>query len=303
MSENMTKDKNYSYKNTPVTKEYLNAGDELHYRIIADTHYGEHTFDRRSFRNAMDDAVEQDRGIILLGDMITSILPGDSRYSKNEHETTFADQEDWLERIISHYSDNLEWVFQGNHEQTLIKSHGDFMENICERNEVRYGGFQLNIRYQKQNGDSINFYLTHGRKTFNYRAGEGRRKKTNKQVRVKDLLRPICEADLYVMGHAHDGVLSTDPYELKLVNRDGQNYEERYLPEHDDKVYCCCPSMLRTYQEGENYASRSMIPPSEVGYIDVDISKGLDIEDVQLVVSNNDEFIVRESYKDRRNKR
>jgi len=296
----MTDDKSHSYRETPVTKQYIEKGEAPKYRIIADMHYGEHTFDRQCFRNAMDDAVDEGRRIILLGDLVTSITKDDRRHSVEEHKISFADQTDWLDKIISYYADNIDWVFQGNHEQKLIAAQGDFISNICERHEVKYAGFQLNIRLQKGNGNHLNFYLTHGNKTFNYRAGEGRRKKTNKEVRIKDLLRPVCEADIYIMGHAHDGVLSTDPFELRLINETGQRYEEKYLPENDDKIYACCPSMLRTYQKGENYGSRSMFPPSEVGYIDIDLTKGLDVDDVRLVVSNDNEFMVKESYKNRR---
>ncbi len=290
-----------SYKNTPVTKQYIEPGEAPKYRIIADTHYGEQVFDRQTFRNAMDDAVDEDRRIILLGDLVTSITKSDRRHSVEEHKITFAEQTDWLEKIISYYQDNIDWVFHGNHEQKLISAHGNFVEKICDRHDIKYAGFQINVRLAKQGTQGFNFYLTHGNKTFNYRAGEGRRKKINKEVRIKDLLRNICEADIYIMAHAHDGVLSTDAYELRLVNENGQRYEEKYMPEHDDKIYACVPSMLRTYQKGENYGSRSMFSPSEVGYLDIDLTKGLDVENVKLVVSNENEFVVKDSYKQRRN--
>ena len=291
----------FSYKDTSTMSYQIKKGEAPKFRIIADLHYGEPDFDMGCFLTAISEAEEEGRKVILLGDLITSIIPEDRRFEKDNHKIDFAEQLDWLERILHKYADTIHLVFQGNHEQKLIRTHGDFIEKICERNAIMYAGYQMNILYRKLNyKNKINFYLTHGNRTFNYRAGEGRRIQTNKEVRIKDLLEPTCEADLYVMGHAHQGVLSTDALKMKLVNETGKRYEEKYVPENQDKVFCCCPSMFRTYQGGENYGTRSGFIPSEVGFIDVNLTKGLEIDDVKLIVSNGDEFIEKDSYKRRR---
>lgn len=252
----------------------------------------------------MEEAEEKGYRVIILGDLITSILPNDKRHEIDSHVEDFSEQEEWLHDFFERFQDTIEWVGKGNHEGKLIKKHGDFLEKITNRYEIRYLGFQLNALYKKQyedaEDDSISIYMTHGTSTFNYRAGEDIRRQINKRVRVKDLLKNICEADFYIQGHAHQGVMYTPPFELTLVNEGGDKYKEKYLPKGEEKIYCCIPSMLRTYHKTENYAARSGVSPSEVGCIDLHLDQNLDVEDVEMIVSHQGEFIVKDSYNQRK---
>ena len=287
-----------SWKNKPVGKLTLGFEDSLKRRIIGDLHFGEPGADVELFEKLLEDARDQNRKVILLGDLITSIIPDDKRFEIETHAESFAEQQDYLNGILDKYHDIVELVFMGNHEGKLIKKHGDFLEKMCKRHGINYAGFRCNILYEKDT-NQFNVLYTHGDKTFNYRAGEEVRKQTNKRIRLKDILGNGIEADMYVQGHAHEGVMYTDPFTLYMVNEDGERYEERYLQTGEGKTYVCIPALLRGHQH-ESYASRSGYAPTEVGCVDLEWDEDLNIKDLEIKVSKGDDFGTKESYADRR---
>jgi len=287
-----------SWKNSPVGKITLGTEDSLKRRIIGDLHYGEPGADVRLFEKLMEDAREEGRKVILLGDLITSILPTDKRFEIETHAKNFEEQRDYLNQLFAKYKNNIELVFMGNHEGKLIKTHGDFLERMCKRHDINYAGFRCNILYERDI-NQFNVLYTHGSKTFNYRAGEEKRKQINKEIRLKDILGNGIEADLYIQGHAHEGVMYTDPFRLFMVNEDGKKYQERYLQTGEGKTYVCIPALLRGHQH-ESYASRSDYRPTEVGCVDLDWDENLDIKDIRIKVSHGNEIKTKESYDERR---
>jgi hypothetical protein len=269
---------------------------------MADLHEGEGPCsDRGSFFKGLRGAADQERKVVILGDMVTSIFPDDRRFNVEEHTTSFADQEAFIEdEVIRPFKDIIECWARGNHEDWLTKRHGDFMDKICTRHKVNYIGYQINTLY-KLGDKRFTAYYTHGRRNFNRRAGEDVRKPVNKQVGLKDYFRDTgIEADFYICGHGHQAIMYTDPFDLRLVNRGGEHYSEEYLPTGEGKVYCMTPSFMRTYMTGsENYAAIAGFKASEVGYIDLDLTEDLNIYDVRLVVSNNGRFKTKDSYRRR----
>lgn len=287
------------YKTVRVRK--IPKGEGLKIRFLADKHEGETSFDYKHFNVAKKTAIDEGRKIIAMGDWNTNIVPTDRRrFSIEEHGETVAEQQHQVRVDMEDMKDLVEGWHIGNHEYSLMKVIGDYIGIMCEEIGIPYLGYQCNTLYKAHGGEKFTLYTTHGKWSFNYRAGEGRRKKTNYEVRVKDLLRPICWSDLSIMAHAHRGILSTPHYERQLVNVGKREYEERYLPDDDGRIFACCPSFLRIYRSGlENYASRSGLQPTGVGFIDLDLNKKLQIEDIRLILSKGKEFVVWDSLRKR----
>ena len=279
-----------------VISKKVKGGIKL--RCMGDTHYGETAYDGEYFDRACKDARDKERKIIWMGDMVTSIPPGDRRWNIEEHQISLADQQHWLRVLLENYGDITEHLHVGNHELTHIRNSGNWVLNLCDELNVDYAGFQRNTLY-KHKSKEFTLYTTHGTWALGGRAGEGRRKKTNKEIRIKDFMRTICYANLSIMGHAHQGILSTPHYSRQLVNTGLPEYEEFYLPDDDGRVYACCPSFLRIYQNGyENYAT-GRYEPTGVGWVDVDINENMELEDVQVWESYEGEFIMVDSLKKR----
>lgn len=270
----------------------------LRLRFMGDTHYGETACDGKYFAKACKDARESGRKIVWMGDLVTSIPPGDKRWNIEEHKITLAEQQHWLRVLLEDYGDITEYLHIGNHEQTLIRNHGNWVLTLCEELGVDYAGFQRNTLY-KNRGHEFRLYTTHGAWSLGGTSGEGRRRKTNKEVRLKDFMRTLCYADLSVTGHAHTGVLSTPNYQRQLLNNGKPEYDEVYLPDDDGRIYACIPSFLRIYRSGqENYAT-GRYPPTGVGWVDLDTDRNLKVVDVSVWESYEGKFIKTESLQKR----
>jgi hypothetical protein len=112
-------------------------------------------------------------------------------------------------------------------------------------------------------------------------------------------MRTICYADLSIMGHAHQGILSSPHYSRQLINNGGDEYDEVCLPDDDGRIYACVPSFLRIYKNGyENYAT-GRFEPTGVGWVDVDVSGKMELEDVSVWESYEGKFIKVDSLQNR----
>lgn len=293
-----------SFKKQKAGTIQIDEHDSLKRRFVGDIHFGEPGADVDKFRQIMDEAKRENRKVILMGDLITSIIVRDKRYEVDVHDKTFSDQQDFLHDILEKYDDIIELVLKGNHEETVIKKQGDFLENMCERYDVNYGGYCVNILYEKHIDDAheeqitptFTAYYNHGSKSFNYRAGEKKRQETNKKIRLKDVLGNGKEADLYVQGHCHEGIMYVDPFEMRLVNKGNGEYEEEYIQTGERKTYISTPSLYRAHQS-ESYAARKDLSPTEIGYVDLEWNDDLSVNDIRIEVFNNDEIITTDSYK------
>ena len=296
-----------SFKKQNAGTIQLDEHDSLKRRFVGDIHFGEPGSEEEAFKKLMDEAKRENRKVILMGDLITAITTKDKRHEVDVHDKTFSEQQDFLHETFEKYGDIIELVLKGNHEEKLIKKQGDFLEKMSERYDINYGGYCVNILYEKHIEDehkeqitpTFTAYYNHGSKSFNYRAGEEKRKETNKQIRLKDVLGNGIEADLYVQGHAHEGIMYTDPFKMKLVNKGEGKYEEEYIQTGEGKVYVCVPSLYRAHK-GESYASRKGLKPTEIGCVDLEWEDNLDLKDVKLNVFNNEEVITTDSYAKRK---
>lgn len=282
----------------------LPKGEGLHLRFMGDPHRGEGQTDYKALKKAMDTALAEGRKVYTMGDWITSITPKDRRYSAEEVKQTVAEQRHDMRVDMENLKEIVEGWHIGNHEYTMIKEEGDFVKFMADEIGIPYLGYRCNTLYKSFSGNTFSLYTTHGNKAYNYKAGEGRRKKINYEVALKNNLRGICLSDLSVQGHAHRGILSTPHYEMQLVNEGGKEYAEKFVPDDDGRFYASVPSFLRIYRNGlENYGSRSGFHPTGVGFIDVDLDKELNLVDMRLIMTEGKKFVVRDSLKDRMKRR
>jgi len=275
-------------------------GEGLQLRFMGDLHRGEGQTDHKMFKIACDTALKENRKIYAMGDWQTSIPCTDRRYSVMERGETVAEQTHDTRMDMEKLKDIIEGWHIGNHEYSQIKTHGDFIGEMCQEIGIPYLGYQCNTMYKNSKGDTFTLYTTHGNKSYSYKAGEGRRIKVNYEVALKNNLRGVCWSNLSVQGHAHRGILSTPNYEMQLMNTGAKEYEERFIPDDDGRMYACTPSFLRIYRNGEeNYGSRSGFHPTGVGFVDVDLDKNLKLIDMRLVMTEGSKFLVFDSLKKR----
>lgn len=191
---------------------------------------------------------------ILMGDMITSILPGDPRFSVENQDPelkTLEKARQWLTYRMRRNRHKILYAHFGNHEWTIGARTGEYMRTICEDTGVRYGGFKAHATFHFENGQVLEFITLHGRASFNSRIPQRdiRRRQRSIDDRIANYLSIQGEADMIACAHAHRlRVLppnrSTDP----LLRKEGAKLED-YYPE-DPTWYVVTGSFMKGFVEG-----------------------------------------------------
>jgi len=146
--------------------------------------------------------------VILFGDMISCILPGDPRFSVENQDPELGTLElakKWLRYRMKRNRHKILYSHFGNHEWTLGAKTGEFMRTMCEETGIRYGGFKAHATFHFENGERLEFITLHGRATFNSKIPpkDIRRRQRSIDDRIANYLCLQGEADLIACGHAH----------------------------------------------------------------------------------------------------
>lgn len=114
----------------PTLRTNVGGGKELNLLFIGDAHWDHAQCDRSSLKAVLNEALERDSVIILLGDQLC-LMGGrdDHRGSKSalrpEHKTDayFSSVVDDFADWYSPYAKNTWYALTGNHEQAVVKYH------------------------------------------------------------------------------------------------------------------------------------------------------------------------------------
>ena len=176
---------------------------------LSDLHFDNPHCDRDLLKRHLDQAVERDAPIIVVGDFFCAMQgKGDTRGNKAdirpEHQTA-----NYLDSIVSEaiqwwqpYKNHLAIVGQGNHETSVIdRKEVDLIQNLCFglratggiTQTASYASF-LRVSLDANWGYIVDAYLHHG-----FGGGSQSTRATNHWVSYMAQVR----ADVYLAGHTH----------------------------------------------------------------------------------------------------
>lgn len=211
-----------------------NQADEQAFLLQSDVHYDSKHCDRALVRRHLEQAVEQDAGVLIFGDLF-DLMQGkfDKRASMPSLDPEILNRTSPLkgyidacvEFIAEAYepvADRLLMVGEGNHETMTMKRHDtNTSERICERLRTQndspvkcmpYAGwvlFRVTVNGTKR-----------GRKLLRYTHGTGGSAEVSLGTIGEHRKRTVYQADLYVSGHDHVAPRAIPHYKIS-VSRNG----------------------------------------------------------------------------------
>lgn len=200
------------------------------------------------------------------GDLIEAIVPADSRrFNVEEHQITILDQIAYAEELMRPAASTCLGICTGNHENTLSKQFGNITRDIAKSLGVPFLGMCAFDRLVCPDG-YCDVYVAHGSKGFGGNAGDIERIKLNRQIKLRNNNKKMI-ADIVAVSHAHTSVITAPSYKMRL----GYTPDKvKLLPVAVEPVwYSACPSMFKTYVEGNDigsYGELAQFEASDIGF-------------------------------------
>lgn len=202
-------------------EEPIRKGKVYQYAVFSDLHIGSKEFDGESLKRDLEKCKDNDAKVIINGDTMDLILMQDLKRasaSRIKPEEGQINQfiEEACEALIP-YVAQLCIIAQGNHETAMIKHHGvDVLAWLIERlNREKKNGRIQEGHYQ--NFVRINFldpkrgYKLGAKYTIYMSHGIGGSAPVSKGMIDFNRIVVANEADLYLMGHKHNHLVTTMP--------------------------------------------------------------------------------------------
>jgi len=233
-------------------------GQTFNLKPFFDFHGGDDTCDTRAAKKYLQDSDENSL-LLLGGDNIGAIIPGDPRYQKGvEHakgDAVIDEQVDETATLIrENYNGKVIGVMIGNHEMTCIKRYGTHPgRHLAEKLDSISLGFSCMIRLRfSENGSrgrSVIIYAHHG---FGGSAQTEGANLTKYWRFSKN-----WEADLFLYGHVH---------ELKFDKSDKMVLSGNKIISKPKRLYIC-GSFQKTFLDGDipTWAETKGFRPISVG--------------------------------------
>lgn len=202
-------------------EEPIRKGKTYQYAVFSDLHIGSKEFDGASLKRDLEKCKDNDAKVIINGDTMDLILLQDLKRasaSRIKPEEGQINQfiEEATEALIP-YVAQLCIIGMGNHETSMIKHHGvDVLAWLIERlNREKKNGKIQEGHYQ--NFVRINFldpkrgYKLGAKYTIFMSHGIGGSAPVSKGMIDFNRIVVANDADLYLMGHKHNHLVSTMP--------------------------------------------------------------------------------------------
>lgn len=177
--------------------------------IVSDLHVGSQLFKEQLFRKfVIQPLIEnKDMYVVLNGDLIEGMIPGDKRFNRKALDKRFSSPMDEAKYVVSMLGPVKNKILGGcvgNHEITNIACWNAF-EYISDTLGFPYGGgiYKLIVT---NDGKVVHKYLMcHGKWSLKSNAKDYEQKAGNKRARQKDLLLSLGHDDCIVSacGHHH----------------------------------------------------------------------------------------------------
>lgn len=222
----------HSLEGTPaVTMQGTSALDSMQILFLGDLHWDHPRCDRTALRRILDEAVEREALIVLLGDTFCAMqVTGDRRGHKSavrpEHQ-----RDDYLTALVetaiewfTPYKERLWIVLHGNHETAVMKHHEvDLVKHFVRGLDASgesiatpgYSTYAL-VRLRRQNQrETVPLWLAHGH------GGGGPVTKGVIQAHRRAVTYP--DARVVVSGHIHTSYFVA--HEQHRVRQSGRVYQ------------------------------------------------------------------------------
>lgn len=183
--------------------------------FLGDLHLDHPQSDRAGLKRLLDEAVERNAAIVLLGDVFDVMQgTGDRRGTKSGLLARYLTNDQYLTNVLDDvvnflkpYAKNVWLVLQGNHESSVLKHHGVRLEQLLTIELNRLGGHAIAAGYQtyallrliygagRERATGIPFFVAHGH------GGGGEVTKGVIQAQRRAVTYP--DARFVVSGHVH----------------------------------------------------------------------------------------------------
>ena len=268
---------------------------DFNYFLCGDAHMGStfhHAKGWEQFcdhvRSKIDGMVPERNYITEHGDDCDFIDPKDPRFDATQDNQMILQQLEYAKKMRVGIKNHYICKLMGNH--CYAKIHfGDLMRAICdgiERPEV-YGGWTAKITFLNKRGEFLfKHFATHGRKGISSSADDPKRRRTNKLLALKRLLKNKASGDsiLCSRGHTHwcdrlkpeTDVYFADDGTNVTLNKIKPDAQAEYI--HPDlRWYVSTGSFYKQYNidaHVTSYAERFDYDPISCGYQLVRVRNG-----------------------------
>jgi UDP-2,3-diacylglucosamine pyrophosphatase LpxH len=195
----------------PTLRADVKSDQQLNVLYLGDLHWDHAQCDRAGLRSVLDQAVERDAVIVLLGDNLCLMQGRDDRRSgkdalRPEHKTDayFSTVVDDFAEWYAPYADRTWFTLEGNHESAVRKHHEiDITRMWVSRLNaagatIQYPGYasyaRVLVNYYSRRG-SVRFFAHHGH------GGGGEVTRGTIQAQRRAVLYP--DANWIISGHVH----------------------------------------------------------------------------------------------------
>jgi len=249
-------------------------GQSFTLKPLFDLHCGDDACDVKSAEKYLQ---ESDKNSLLLlgGDNIGAIIPGDKRYQKGvEHSKDAAVIDNQVNEVADLVRDCFKGkvigVMTGNHEITCIKKYGTHpSRNLADKLNTESLGYatfiRLRFREQKARGRTVMIYANHG---FGGAAQTEGANLTKYWRHAKN-----WDADIFLYGHVH---------ELKFDKSDRMVISGSKIVSKPKRLYIC-GSFQKTFLDGDipTWAETKGFRPISVGAWDINIKPSMVWVDIE----------------------
>ncbi len=247
--------------------------------ILGDLHYPRGK--REKFKKVVEE-IQKDKWarVIGLGDYCEYIKVGDPRYDPAEmahYVAKFGDPINMIHKQFQLFEDDLMPIIkqgkvlglhEGNHEYQYRKRNAvNLLEMMCDRHEIPYLG-----------SNYVYWRMTNGKNETNILSNHGCGGGTSIGFHLKKLdsaSRILNKVNIIAQGHTHQLTVNSACGPMEITDDDDIKQNMQYR--------CACGSFLGNYDlEIENYAEVQGYNPLPIGFVKVELKKGL-VASVQVV--------------------
>lgn len=264
--------------------------------LISDTHEGSTLKHKKGLKKVIKTIADDPIGYVAhLGDLIEGITVDDKRYCMQTTDPVsstpvrqYAEAMEELRPI----KDKLLVMLEGNHDYTISKKYGSFMQTVVcpelagnKGGETLWGTYECILAIVDKAGKLLyKTFLTHGFRSINSSSLDPLTRKTNMERALqRNLYRKAGDCAIMAMGHTHKLLVKAPIPELYLTSSPKEMHQKYtkasqtadYIPP-DLRWYANTGCFYKLYKMGvSSYGSRAGYDPNELGYVVVKVVDGI----------------------------
>lgn len=240
---------------------HVASGWEQRYLLMADVHFDSPFCDRRLLTKHLDQARDQDAGIMVFGDWFDAMGGRNDRRATKSGLRKQDSEDNYFDRLVYRSAEYLEpyapWIAlitPGNHCKAVLQhNETDLMERLCRELGVPCMGYSGFIRFMFAAGNNSG---KRGSRTLYWHHGAGGGGPVTKGVIATNRRAASVEADIFVQGHIHEAWVVENV--MATLSDSGQ---VRYRPQY----HVCLPTYKDEYKMAGGYHVEKGRPPKPLG--------------------------------------